>query len=166
MEDEGPKKNYVYFLLLVVMQNPEGYEQTRFTCIGLTLLNQFAILSAFSLMTLMSYNIFVQLYQMRPQTGTDSGFALRVAICYIIPGLITLTTLIVELTAPRCASVRPKFGTRYNNDVVAIQTYFGRNCHFYGGVDKFLWLYLPMLVLLLINTGMFTYIVINICKAE
>ena len=41
-----------------------------------------------------------------------------------------------------------------------------RSCHFYGGVDKFLWLYLPILVLLLINTGMFIYVVFNICKTE
>ena len=102
------------FLSLVVMQNLSGDEQTRSTCIGLTLLNQFAILSAFSLMTLMSYNIFNQLYHMRPQTGIDKTFVRRVALCYIIPGLITLVTLIVELTAPRCSAVRPKFGTRYD----------------------------------------------------
>ena len=69
-----------------------------------------AILSAFSLMTLMSYNIFVQLYQMR--AGDTSGFKLRLALCYIVPGVITILTLIVELAAPQCASVRPKFGTR------------------------------------------------------
>ena len=102
------------FLSLVVMQTLPKEKQTPTTCIGLTLLNQFAVLSTFSLMTLMSYNIFVQLYQMRPQQGTDKYFAMRVSICYIVPGLITLVTLIVELTAPRCASVRPKIGTRYN----------------------------------------------------
>merc|ERR1712061_668550 len=136
------------FLSLVVMQNLEGKEQTRSTCTGLALLNQFAFLSAFSLMTLMSFH---QIKKMRQQTG-NKGFALRVALCYIIPGLITLVTLIVEVSAPRCAAVRPKFGTR--------------SCHFYGGVDKFVWLYLPILVLLLINTGMFIYIVINICKTN
>jgi len=140
------------FLSLVVMQNLPGDEQTKSTCIGITLLNQFAILSSFSLMTLMSYNIFIQLYKFTSQTGIDDGFTKRVALCYIVPGLITLLTLIVELTAPRCASVRPKFGTK--------------SCHFYGGVDKFLWLYLPILLLLLVNTGMFIYILTNICKAE
>ena len=103
------------FLSLVVMQNLDGDEQKLATCTGLALLNQFAILSAFSLMTLMSYTIFIQMHQMRPQSGTESGFKLRVALCYIVPGLITLVTLIVELTAPHCASVRPKFGTRYAN---------------------------------------------------
>jgi len=137
------------FLSLVVMQNLEGKEQTQSTCIGLTLLNQFAILSSFSLMTLMSYNIFIQLYQL---VTNVEGFGKRVAFCYIIPGLITFVTLIVELTAPLCASVRPKIGSR--------------SCHFYGGVDKFLWLYLPILLLLLVNTGMFVYIVFNICKTN
>ena len=99
------------FLSLVVMQNLEVEEQTRSTCIGLALLNQFAFLSAFSLMTLMSYNIFHQIKKMRQQKG-NKGFALRVALCYIIPGFITLVTLIVEVSAPRCAAVRPKFGTR------------------------------------------------------
>ena len=103
------------FLSLVVMQNMPNDDQTRSTCIGLSLLNQFAILSAFSLLTLMSYNIFVQVYKMSPQQGIDKYFLLRVALCYIVPGLITLVTLIVELTAPQCASVRPKFGTRYND---------------------------------------------------
>ena len=46
------------------------------------------------------------------------------------------------------------------------KTFLFRSCHFYGGEDKFLWLYLPILVLLLINTGMFIYILTNICKAE
>ena len=96
------------------MQNLSGDEQKLSTCIGLTLLNQFAILSAFSLMTLMSYNIFKQLYLMRPPSATDPGFALRVALCYIVPGLITLVTLIVELTAPLCAPVRPKIGSGYS----------------------------------------------------
>ena len=160
------------FLSLVVMQNMPTDDQTRTTCIGLSLLNQFAILSAFSLLTLMSYNIFVQVYKMSPQQGIDKYFLLRVALCYIVPGLITLVTLIVELTAPQCASVRPKFGTRYNDASgkrswrKKIFLFLFRYCHFYGGVDKFIWLYLPILVLLLVNTGMFIYILTNICKTE
>ena len=106
------------FLSLVVMQTLPKEKQTPTTCIGLTLLNQFAVLSTFSLMTLMSYNIFFDLYQMiarhPPKYQTEKYFTLRVALCYIVPGLITLLTFIVELTAPRCASVRPKIGTRYN----------------------------------------------------
>ena len=100
------------FLSLVVMQNLGWEQQTQSTCTGLALFNQFAILSFFSIMTLMSYNICVQL---NSQSGTVPGFSFKIALCYIIPGLITLATLIVELTAPRCASVRPKFGTRYEN---------------------------------------------------
>ena len=105
------------FLSLVVMQNLPGDAQTKSACIGLTLLNQFAILSSFSLMTLMSYNIFIQLYKMNSQTVIENGFTMRVTLCYIVPGLITLVTLIVELTAPLCASVRPKIGSRYSNDL-------------------------------------------------
>ena len=100
------------FLSMAATQNLAEDERILSTCIGLNLFHQFAILSAFSFMTLMGYNIFVQLYQKRPQSGTDSGFALRVALCYIVPGLITLATLIVELTAPLCAPVRPKIGIR------------------------------------------------------
>ena len=100
----------VGFLSLVVMQTLSKEAQTPTTCTGLSLLQQFSILAAFSLMTLMSYNIFVQLYQMR--AGDTSGFKLRLALCYIVPGVITILTLIVELAAPQCASIRPKFGTR------------------------------------------------------
>ena len=124
----------------------------------------------------MSYSIFFDLYQDRtrhpPKRLTDKYFTLRVSICYIVPGLITLLTLIVELTAPQCASVRPKFGTRYNDASgkrswrKKIFLFLFRYCHFYGGVDKFIWLYLPILVLLLVNTGMFIYILTNICKTE
>ena len=39
-----------------------------------------------------------------------------------------------------------------------------RSCHFFGELDKFLWLYLPILVLLIINTAMFFYITYNIFK--
>ena len=56
-------------------------------------------------------------------------------------------------------------GTFYWSDDLRLPCSF-RSCHFYGGVDKFLWLYLPILVLLLINTGMFIYVVFNICKTE
>ena len=99
------------FLSLVVMQNLEGKEQTRSTCIGLALLNQFAFLSAFSLMTLMSYSISRQIFSMVVH-NKQRRFMRRLAIAYAIPFLITMITMIVELAAPRCAPARPKFGMK------------------------------------------------------
>merc|ERR1712080_654468 len=72
----------------------------------------------------------------------------KMLIGYGIPATISLATFIVEVTAPRCAEIRPKFGHK--------------SCLFYGKLDKFVWLYLPILVLLIINTFMFVYITINV----
>jgi len=41
-----------------------------------------------------------------------------------------------------------------------------RSCLFYGKLDKFLWLYGPILMMLLLNTGMFIYITINVIKTQ
>ena len=41
-----------------------------------------------------------------------------------------------------------------------------RSCHFYGGVGKLVWLYLPILLLLFINTAMFVFIAVNIFKNQ
>ena len=41
-----------------------------------------------------------------------------------------------------------------------------RSCHFYGGVGKFVWLYLPILMLLIVNTAMFVFIAVNIFKNQ
>merc|ERR1711971_870746 len=74
----------------------------------------------------------------------------RLMMAYSIPAAITLLTLIVELAAPHCAAAKPNFGVK--------------SCHFYGGVGKFVWLYLPILLLLIINTAMFVFIAVNIFK--
>merc|ERR1719458_1377021 len=58
--------------------------------------------------------------------------------------------MIVELAAPRCAPVRPKFGMK--------------SCNFYGGVDKFVFLFLPILLLLIANSIMFCFISYNLYK--
>ena len=100
------------FLTLVVMQLLDSQELTMSLCTGLTLTNQFAFLSAFSHLTLMSINIGRQIYGMRVRDKGGKGFRKEVILAYTIPGVITLLTLIVEHTAPRCASFRPKFGVK------------------------------------------------------
>ena len=39
-----------------------------------------------------------------------------------------------------------------------------RSCSFYGGVAKFVWLLLPILLLLILNTIMFSFISYNLCQ--
>ena len=41
-----------------------------------------------------------------------------------------------------------------------------RTCHFYGGVAKFSFLYLPILLLLIANTVMFCFIAYNLFKDQ
>ena len=110
------------FLVLVILQAPApggnqllpGIVKTKIVCTVLALVNQFFILSAFVWMTLMSYEIFKQIHGMKViMIGQSSRILWRKApIGYGIPGAICLLTLVVELTAPRCAAIRPKFGYR------------------------------------------------------
>ena len=39
-----------------------------------------------------------------------------------------------------------------------------RSCYFYGDVAKFVWLLLPILLLLILNTIMFSFIAYNLCQ--
>ena len=99
------------FLTLVLQTNLEGELMTKTTCMVLSLINQFSIIAAFSLMTLMSYSISRQIFNFVIE-NKQRRFMRRLAITYTIPSLITLITMIVELAAPKCASARPKFGMR------------------------------------------------------
>ena len=57
-----------------------------------------------------------------------------------------------EENTPFCVSYDRRFGHK--------------SCLFFGKLDKFLWLYGPILIMLLINTGMFIYITINVVKNQ
>ena len=98
------------FLSLVLMQLLDSSKLTVPVCTALTLINQFSFLAAFCHLTLMSLNIFRQIHGMRVQANSDSRFRREIILAYTIPGVITFVTLAVELTAPRCATFRPKFG--------------------------------------------------------
>ena len=99
------------FLTLVLQTNLNEELMTEATCTVLSLVNQFSILAAFSLMTLMSYSISRQIFNLVIH-NKQHRFRRRLAITYSIPSLVTLITMIVELAAPRCASARPKFGMK------------------------------------------------------
>jgi len=141
------------FLCLVILQVPNllpDVMKSKTVCTVFALSNQFFIISTFTWMTLMSYNIFNKIHGMKVmRIGQRPDFLWKkMLIGYGIPATISLATFIVEVTAPRCAEIRPKFGHK--------------SCLFYGKLDKFVWLYLPILVLLIINTFMFVYITINV----
>merc|ERR1712080_76608 len=136
------------FLTLVVMQNLDSDTMTPVLCTCLTVSHQFFLLSAFTMMTLMSYDIFKQIRGMSVVRSKGRSRCRQVVAAYSAPATVAILTLIVELTAPHCATIRPKFGFR--------------SCHFYGKLDKFVWLYLPILCLLMVNTAMFIYVARNI----
>jgi len=141
------------FLPLVILQAvlPDRMK-SKGVCTVIALLNQFFILAAFVWMTLMSYEIFKQIRGMQVITMGQGSDLLRkkVPIGYGIPAFICTITLIVEATAPRCSSIRPRFGHK--------------TCLFYGKLDKFFWLYLPILLLLIVNTIMCGYITYCVFK--
>ena len=99
------------FLTLVVQQNLDGSAMTHFTCSAVTLINQFAIIAAFTLMTLMSYSICRQIHGMKVM-DPKTRYMRRLIGAYSIPAAITLLTLIVELAAPQCAAAKPNFGVK------------------------------------------------------
>ena len=43
---------------------------------------------------------------------------------------------------------------------------FSRGCLFYGKLDKLLWLYGPILVMLVVNTFIFMYVVLSIYRTN
>ena len=101
----------IAFLTLVIMQNLSAEEMTKTTCTISTIINQFSFIAAFSLLTLMSYNICRQIHGMRVMDASKR-FMRRIAVAYSIPTLISILTIIVEVAAPHCADARPKFGMK------------------------------------------------------
>ena len=101
----------IAFLTLVIMQNLSAEEMTQTTCTISTIINQFSFIAAFSLLTLMSYNICRQIHGMRVMDASKR-FMRRIAVAYSIPTAISLLTIIVEVAAPHCADARPKFGMK------------------------------------------------------
>jgi len=147
------------FFVLTAIQKPQWFrfllngekEFPRTPCRILGHLNQYFFLSAFTWMTIMSYEIFKQLKGLTHIFGSDKSNNIlgQALIGYGLPLFICFVTLLVELYAPFCASYRPKFGHR--------------SCLFYGKLDKFLWFYGPILIMLMINSIMFCYISFTIC---
>ena len=62
--------------------------------------------------------------------------------------------MIVDVTDLRCLTITPRL------ELLP----FLRTCLFYGKLDKFIWLYLPILVLLIVNTIMCGYITYCVFK--
>ena len=54
-------------------------------------------------------------------------------------------------------------GNPASKDLLSNQDGF-RSCFFYGALDKFLWFYLPIIVMLVINSFIFVYIVVNVFR--
>ena len=104
------------FLVLAATQKPElfGFSSSDYDTLSCRLighLNQFFFLAAFTWMTIMSSEIYCQLNKYTQET-TVRRMVLQVCLGYGLPAFIVLITAAVELTAPRCASYKPRFGHR------------------------------------------------------
>lgn len=111
-------------------------------------------LSAFVWMTLMSFVIFNQIYHgINPAGGGQSlKFLLKnMTLGYGAPFIIVLMMIVTEVSVENCSKFHPRFGQRHK-------------CLFGGFWSKFVWLLCPILILLLINTGMFIYVCSYILK--
>ena len=144
---------FLAFLILVINMNHSN-DFSKLCCTILGHFNQFFFLATFTWMTIMSYEIFKQIHGMNHFIGGHNANSIlkQILVGYGVPFLIVRGTIIVEVSAPPCASYNPKFGHK--------------SCLFFGKLDKFLWLYGPILIMLLINTGMFIYITINVVKNQ
>eukprot|EP00092_Neocalanus_flemingeri_P013361 GFUD01014405.1.p1 GENE.GFUD01014405.1~~GFUD01014405.1.p1 ORF type:complete len:735 (+),score=104.42 GFUD01014405.1:71-2275(+) len=148
----------IAFLVLTAIQKPKWFllngekEFSRIACRVLGHLNQYFFLCAFTWMTIMSYEIFKQLKGLKHVFGSEKSNSIlgQALTGYGLPLVTCFITLLVELYAPFCSPYRPKFGHR--------------SCLFYGKLDKFLWFYGPILLMLMINSCMFCYISFTICK--
>ena len=104
------------FLVLAATQKPElfGFSPSDYDTLSCRLLghlNQFFFLAAFTWMTIMSSEIYCQLNKYTQDT-TARRMVLQVCLGYGLPAIIVFITAVVELTAPRCASYKPRFGHR------------------------------------------------------
>jgi len=147
------------FMMLVILHRnfgkddqKEGFSIPLCKLLGRSVM--FFFLSTFVWMTIMSYIIFKQIQGMSYTIGGKGiNFILKkMLIGYGIPALICFIMMIVEATVERCSPIQPNFGHS--------------NCLFIGKTSKFVWFLLPILIMLLLNTGMFAYIAINICRNQ
>jgi len=143
------------FLVLAVIQ-VHGNDIYTFSglCLILGHCNVFFFLASFTWMTIMSYFIFDQIHGMNHVVGGRGNkyLAKVMLIGYGVPALIVIAMIIIELAVDKCSAIHPGFGNR--------------SCLFYNDLSKFLWFLGPILIMLLINTGMFVYILFNVIKTQ
>lgn len=101
-------------------------------------LQQYFFLTMFAFMTGMSLEIRSQIMGL---PSSDTKYIRTVIYSYLIPLVIIILTLIVEYTAPECASFRPRFGEI--------------SCLFTDKTSKAIWLFLPISMMLAINFWIF-----------
>ncbi|XP_023338127.1 G-protein coupled receptor Mth2 isoform X2 [Eurytemora carolleeae] len=143
-------------LTAVKMKPWFAHEYSVATCKFLGYFNQFFLIAMFTWMTMMSYEIFKQIKGLKQKIGRGNLKQLtkKLMVGYGVPFLIVFSAVVVDFSAEGteedCGLLRPKFGIRF--------------CTFNNRDDKFFWLLLPILIMLILNTLMFIYIVTEICR--
>ena len=146
---------FVSNLVLLFIHNPDLLKEqvgiSRVLCQLLGHLEQFSFLSAFTWITIMSSENLNQLRglsQVNSIQKSPNTMRKQLLLGYGIPFIICSLTGLVDAFAPFCAFYKPRFGQR--------------TCFFYGEMDKFIWFYLPIIIMLIINTVIFVYILVSI----
>lgn len=140
---------FIAFLTLSFNQLVAVGNWSQWLCKAFAFLEQYMFLVAFTLMTAMSAEVWMQI-NVRP--SSEKRYRIEMLCGYLLPLFVTLSTLIVEIWAPRCASYRPRFGERH--------------CFFTDPVSKAIWFFLPIGLMLCINGILFSMTVVTIWKTS
>ena len=107
------------YLALIFIQRPEIFQEkvglSRVLCRSLGHVEQFSFLSAFSWISIMTFenlNQLMGLSQVKSLEKTPNSMKTQMCIGYGLPLALSLATGFVEMFAPQCAIYKPSFGHR------------------------------------------------------
>jgi G protein-coupled receptor Mth (Methuselah protein) len=110
---------FLAYLVLIFIQRPEILEKqiglSRLLCRSLGHVEQFSFLSAFTWISIMSFENLNQLRglsQVNSIQKSPNTMKKQMLIGYGIPLALSLVTGLVEMFAPECAIYKPRFGQR------------------------------------------------------
>ena len=122
---------------------------------------------------------------LRGKPANKVRYRRTIVVSYGFPAFVSLCTLIAEYSAPRCATFRPRFGEEgcffagilfiENSNSITFRLFnfeplnydFSiKQCYFSEPTSKYIWFYLPMTILLLINAFVFCVLSRLLCKLD
>ena len=139
---------FLAFLILAINQLHSFAIEDPGICITFGFVQQYAFLSAFALMTVMSTEVMLQI---NGSLENAKRFRIGLIFGYTLPLIISVLTGITEATLD-CSPFKPNFGEN--------------TCFFDNLEAKAVWFYLPIGLFLLVNITMFVMTVIRLYSVD